>query len=466
MARVISRRTLFSTLGLTAGIGLLQACGGAPASPTVAPKAAEPTKPAAAAPTTALAAPPTAPAAAPTTAPAAAKPAASGSGGSFTFFQYEWEGHGVGLSRRWTVPGDAFEQETGIKIGRKSIPSTQYWDKMITELASGTTTELYYARYNAIDQYLAMGALAPLDAVADVKLFTDTFYPIQKDEFIRDGKTIAYLCGITSSAMFYNKKLFDAAGLKAPTTYAELLDVAKKLTKAPNQYGMGIPTADQVQIGEPIGRFLVGHGTLWGKDKEVMANSAKNVEAYEAMKGLVDAGVTPTNQNNPVLRPMFWEQKSAIWWDGPWFPGMSPNPIEGLASAKIPLPSGKTTGGPQIIIMAKAAANKEAAGKYLNFISQPQWQKAMTVESGINSGRVKDVDYADYLAKNPWYQPFLDAMPTAVTNIAPGWDLFNAQYTKVIQSKTAEMYSKNRPVKAVLDEIQAELEKLVKDNLK
>ena len=94
-----------------------------------------------------------------------------------------------------------------------------------------------------------MGALAPLDAVADVKLFQDTFYPIQKEEFVRDGKTIAYLCGMTSSAMFYNKKLFDEAGLKPPTTYAELLDVAKKLTKAPNQYGIGIPTADQVPDG-------------------------------------------------------------------------------------------------------------------------------------------------------------------------------------------------------------------------
>src|SRR5690606_7339530 len=125
---------------------------------------------------------------------------------------------------------------------------------------------------------------------------------------------IAYLCGMTSSAMFYNKKLFDEAGLKAPTTYDELLDVAQKLTKAPNQYGFGIPTADQVQIGEPANRFLAGYDTLWGKGKEVYANSPKNVQAYEAMKKLVDAGVTPANQNNPVLRPMFWEGKSAIWW--------------------------------------------------------------------------------------------------------------------------------------------------------
>jgi peptide/nickel transport system substrate-binding protein len=83
-----------SLLAGSAGVtAVVAACGGAPASPTAAPKAAEPTKPAAAAPTTAPAAAPTtapaakpaeptkpaaaattAPAAAPTTAPAAAKP--------------------------------------------------------------------------------------------------------------------------------------------------------------------------------------------------------------------------------------------------------------------------------------------------------------------------------------------------------------------------------------------------------
>ncbi|MCC6630374.1 MAG: ABC transporter substrate-binding protein [Chloroflexi bacterium] len=73
-----SRRHILRS-GIVLGSALLAAaCGGAPASPTAAPKAAEPTKPAAAAPTTAPAAKPAEPtkpaAAAPTTAPAA-KPA-------------------------------------------------------------------------------------------------------------------------------------------------------------------------------------------------------------------------------------------------------------------------------------------------------------------------------------------------------------------------------------------------------
>jgi peptide/nickel transport system substrate-binding protein len=82
-ARVrLTRRSMISVLGAGTLAAVMAACGGQPAAPTAAPKAAEPTKPAAAAPTaapTAAAKPaePTKPAAAaPTAAPtAAAKPA-------------------------------------------------------------------------------------------------------------------------------------------------------------------------------------------------------------------------------------------------------------------------------------------------------------------------------------------------------------------------------------------------------
>ena len=459
---MFSRRQFLRT-GSLLGIGavLVTACGAPAASPTAAPaapaaKPAEPTKaPEAAKPTEAPK---------PTAAPAA-KPAASGAAQQFTFFHYEWEGHGVGLANRWIKPADAFEKETGIKVIRKAVPSTEYWTKMITELSSGTNTEVYYTRPNAVDQYLAMDAIAPLDAYADTKMFNEKFFPAQKERFVRDGKTYGFLCGVTSSALFYNKTLFDAAGLKPPKTYDEMLDSAKKLTKAPNQYGLGVSTQDQPQVLEAVDRYLYGYDTLWGKDKEVMANSPKTVEAISKLKGVVDAGVTPLNQNNPVNRPMYWEGKLAMWMDGPWMPGMTEKPIPHLATALVPLPSGKSSGGAQVLSFSKNGTNKEAAGKYLNFIAKPEWQKVMTVESGNMSG-LMGVDYSDFVKAKPWFQTFIDAMPNIQINSAPGWDLFNERWTKIAQSKIAEMYAKNRPVKTVLDEVQTEFEKLVKENLK
>lgn len=108
-------------------------------------------------------------------------------------------------------------------------------------------------------------------------------------------------------------------------------------------------------------------------------------------------------------------------------------------------------------------ANKEAAGKYLEFIAQAEWQKVMTVESGIQAGRT-GIDYSDYIGKDPWYQAFLDAMPGIVAQTQPGWEKFDAQVRKVAQTKISEMYAKNRPFKQVLDELQSEFEILVKQN--
>jgi multiple sugar transport system substrate-binding protein len=310
-----------------------------------------------------------------------------------------------------------------------------------------------------------MDAISPLDQYADTKMFNEKFYPSQKDLFVKNDKTWGYLCGVTSSALFYNKNLFDAAGLKPPTTYDEMIDAAKKLTKAPNQYGLGVSTADQPQVNEAVDRYLYGYDTLWGKGKEVLANSPKTVEAISKLKGVIDAGVTPLNQNNPVNRPMFWEGKLAMWMDGPWMPGMTDKPIAGLATTKVPLPSGSSSGGAQVLSFSKNGTNKEAAGKYLNFISKPEWQKVMTVESGNIAG-LMGIDYSDYVKERPWYQTFIDALPTIQINSAPGWEMFNEQWLKVSQSKIAEMYAKNRPAKTVCDEIQTEFEKLVKANLK
>ena len=51
------------------------------------------------------------------------------------------------------------------------------------------------------------------------------------------GKLYGITPGINGMALFYNKDMFSAAGLKPPTTWAEIRADAKALTKA-GVYGM------------------------------------------------------------------------------------------------------------------------------------------------------------------------------------------------------------------------------------
>ena len=381
--------------------------------------------------------------------------------GQIVFSNYEFEGHGVGLGERWNIPCDNFEKANpGIKVIRKAVPSTVYWDKMLTELTTKTTTDLYYSNLTYLDQYLKMDVIEPLDEWMDTKALLETSMPHQQ-QLVRDGKTWGVVVGITSSAMYYNKDIFEKEGLEVPKTYEELLETARKLTKAPDVYGLGIPTANFRQINEPIDRFLHGHDTLWGKDKEVYANSEKNVLAIKRYKELVDAGVTPIGQNNPTLRPMMWEGKLAMWWDGPWMYGMAGKEMPYIDTARIPLPSDSSSGGVQIVIMPKNAANKALAGKFLDFYKQEEQQMISLNHGKIIPGRDK-LDYEQFLKDNQWFHAFLDSAPAAKHTSAPGWGVFEAQRVNLVQAKISEMVATNRPVEDVLNELQTEFENLVK----
>ena len=113
-----------------------------------------------------------------------------------------------------------------------------------------TTLEEYYTQLNALvdagqtpdvfivspgpnlTDYVAPGVAAPLDDyLADG--WKDTF---SSDAVFAqqtyDGKIYAVPLNIAAACVFYNKEIFEEAGVEVPTTYDELLDVCAKIKEA------------------------------------------------------------------------------------------------------------------------------------------------------------------------------------------------------------------------------------------
>ncbi len=132
---------------------------------------------------------------------------------------------------------EAFEKKTGIKVKAVDIASDDYDTKLTTMLSSGDTTDvltmknlLSYSNYALRDQLVDQTErIRELDT--DAAEGTYEMYDI-------DGKTYALPYRTDFWVLYYNKKMFDDAGIQYPEnlTWDEYEDLAKSLVKMTDKF--------------------------------------------------------------------------------------------------------------------------------------------------------------------------------------------------------------------------------------
>jgi ABC-type glycerol-3-phosphate transport system substrate-binding protein len=138
-----------------------------------------------------------------------------------------------------------FEKENpGIKVNFFLTPWDSWTEKYTTAFASGNPPDVSYMT-EAMGKFALPGQLLSLDPyIATTKVsgmtFKEYLFPRMWNTATFNDKVygIPWITG--GSNLFWNKDMFAKAGLdpeKPPTTWAELIDYGKKLTKPPLQWG-------------------------------------------------------------------------------------------------------------------------------------------------------------------------------------------------------------------------------------
>lgn len=196
-----------------------------------------------------------------------------------------------------------------------------FWDQFATEYKdrTGIDLEVQVVSWDTIDQTSSTMIqnnnppdILNLNAYAsyakDDLLYSadDVLSPEVKDDlidsFVTSGTYEGKLYGMpdlsSARAFFYNKTLFEQAGISAPpTTWDEFVDAAKKIQAlGDGSIGYALPLGPEEAQGE-FSIWLFNNGGTWKQDGEWTINSPENVETLEFLKSLaVEQGVT---QNNP-----------------------------------------------------------------------------------------------------------------------------------------------------------------------
>lgn len=192
-----------------------------------------------------------------------------------------------------------FTAETGIKAQIQVTPWEQYWTMLEAGATGGSLPDVFWMHSNEIARYSEYEMLLDLtDRIkSSEKLEMDKFPEEIVEIYNWEGaKQYAIPKDIDTIALWYNKTMFDEAGISYPDetwTWDTFADAAKKLTKDDgSQYGFAIrPSNDQAGwynvVYDMGGEIISGDKKSSGFDKE------GTIKALNYLTGLMKEGYAP-----------------------------------------------------------------------------------------------------------------------------------------------------------------------------
>jgi multiple sugar transport system substrate-binding protein len=187
----------------------------------------------------------------------------------------------------WKQTWKLDEQATGLKITVVEETSSTAWQKRQTEFAAGTTSvDITYNQLNWVIGGGLQGLFPDLNEyLRRDKVDTKQYYQAELASWAWKGKQWGIPFATGGETVLYNKKLFDAKGVKYPHkdwTYDELLDACRRLNDpANNKWALVI---GQNGIHYMMGTFLLNYGGKRlndAKDKALYGDDPKSLQGAE-----------------------------------------------------------------------------------------------------------------------------------------------------------------------------------------
>jgi len=152
-----------------------------------------------------------------------------------------------------------------------------------------------YMGYPEMALYASEGTLLPLDdyMAKDPEMSLDMFFPSLIEAFTYEGKLYGVSKDWNTQVLYYNKSLFDAAGLSYPDekwTWDDVLQAAKKITADTDGNGVTDQWGFVTDVGmNRIGAWIYGNGgSILSEDKkQCTLTDPASVEALEFITGLM-----------------------------------------------------------------------------------------------------------------------------------------------------------------------------------
>jgi multiple sugar transport system substrate-binding protein len=220
---------------------------------------------------------------------------------------------------------DDWSKTSGVKAKIQVVDWNNYWTMLEAGATGGTLPDVFWMHSNQAQKYEQNGMLLDLtDKIAKSdKVKLENYYSDIVSLYAYDGKQYAVPKDIDTIGLWYNKTMFDAAGIAYPDdtwTWDTFYETAKKLTKADkSQYGYSCDT-DNNQDSFYNAIYAYGGSVISEDKKKSGFDDPKTIEAMSLFSKMHAEGICPDlkteSENSPDV--LLESGKVAMITQGTW----------------------------------------------------------------------------------------------------------------------------------------------------
>lgn len=215
------------------------------------------------------------------------------------------------------------EQAPGVSdIEYAQTPNEQYSQKLQTQFAGNDEPDVFYLIADDAPRFMRNGALLSLndyiEGADDYNL--DGLYDEMVDAFSYDGNIYGIPKDISPVGFFHNTSHLEAAGVEAPSTWADVRTAAEEIKGNTDvEYPMVLNSQPRNTLVQLI--WQNGGAVLSDDMSESVVGSSEAVEALTFLNDMVEddlAGLLGTDINGTWGAPALGKEQTSMMMSGAW----------------------------------------------------------------------------------------------------------------------------------------------------
>lgn len=355
------------------------------------------------------------------------------------------------------------EENPDVTFEKVEIARADYEKTLSTQFGAGEGPDLFVIPDAYFPQLVEAGLLEPLDDAVDAA--SPTGFRDINDNYAVDGTQYGVVWEVVPYALFWNKDIFEAAGVTPPTNVEELVEAANTITETTGTTGFTVrhQMNEETPWWTDFSNWIYGYGGAWSDGEELTIDSPENVAALTAFQDVYDATGFGKGQDASTYRAAFTAGQLGMGIDNSSAVATllgDAVTADQVGSAVLPFPAGGSAFAGFAVGVNANSEDKEAATDFIRWLLTDEAQ-AEFVDTLFPSAIATSATASDELVDaNPWVSAFYEQVNDASSVIIPGFENETSEIRTIVLTQVERAVTAGVAPEEALAEAQRQAEAL------